>query len=116
MCVCVCVCVSVCLSTTLCNFQCYVCFLNDYRNDVGRVQLYSCGHTHFSFQHKPHRGSHRNGKISEPILILSSQCMVISIFAHIQVLTNEAGDDPQMNACKLLEVLVLQCKGHIDQV
>ena len=28
----------------------------------------------------------------------------------------EAGEDPECHAAKLLEVIILQCKGHIDQV
>lgn len=33
-----------------------------------------------------------------------------------QVLTGDAGEDPECHAAKLLEVIILQCKGHIDQV
>lgn len=32
------------------------------------------------------------------------------------VLTVEMGEDPECHAAKLLEVIVLQCKGRIDQV
>lgn len=28
----------------------------------------------------------------------------------------EAGEDPECHAAKLLEVIILQCKGQIDQV
>jgi len=31
-------------------------------------------------------------------------------------LTGEGGEDPECHAAKLLEVIILQCKGHIDQV
>lgn len=33
-----------------------------------------------------------------------------------QILTSDAGEDPERYAAKLLEVIILQCKGHIDQV
>lgn len=34
-----------------------------------------------------------------------------------QVLTEDPGEDPECHAAKLLEVIILQCKGHcIDQV
>ncbi|PSN35756.1 Importin-7 [Blattella germanica] len=32
-----------------------------------------------------------------------------------QLLTGDAGEDPECHAAKLLEVIILQCKGHIDQ-
>lgn len=32
------------------------------------------------------------------------------------MLTGDAGEDPECYAAKLLEVIILQCKGHIDQV
>lgn len=31
-------------------------------------------------------------------------------------MTGDAGEDPECHAAKLLEVIILQCKGHIDQV
>ena len=34
----------------------------------------------------------------------------------LQILTSEAGEDVQINACKLLEVIVIQCQGRIDAV
>ena len=33
-----------------------------------------------------------------------------------QVLTGDPSENPQVHACKLLEVLVLQCQGRIDPV
>lgn len=34
-----------------------------------------------------------------------------------QVLTSDAGEDPECHAAKLLEVIILQCRGRgIDQV
>jgi len=32
------------------------------------------------------------------------------------VLTVDMGEDPECHAAKLLEVIILQCKGRIDQV
>lgn len=40
-------------------------------------------------------------------------------FQHVllfKVLTGDSGEDPECHAAKLLEVIILQCKGHIDQV
>lgn len=34
----------------------------------------------------------------------------------LQVLNGDAGEDPESHAAKLLEVIILQCKGRIDQV
>lgn len=31
-------------------------------------------------------------------------------------MTSDAGDDPECHAAKLLEVIILQCKGQIDTV
>lgn len=33
-----------------------------------------------------------------------------------QILENDAGEDPECHAAKLLEVIILQCRGRIDQV
>lgn len=33
-----------------------------------------------------------------------------------KILTGDSGEDPECHAAKLLEVIILQCKGHIDQV
>lgn len=35
--------------------------------------------------------------------------------AVVEVLTGDSGEDPECHAAKLLEVIILQCKGHIDQ-
>lgn len=35
---------------------------------------------------------------------------------NLQVLNGDAGEDPESHAAKLLEVIILQCKGRIDQV
>ena len=32
------------------------------------------------------------------------------------MLTNSPGEDPECHAAKLLEVIILQCKGQIDSV
>ena len=42
-------------------------------------------------------------------------CFYIIIF-FLQVLSGDPGEDPQVHACKLLEVVVLQCQGRIDNV
>ena len=34
----------------------------------------------------------------------------------MQLLLEDPGEDVQSNAAKLLEVTILQCRGHIDQV
>jgi hypothetical protein len=39
-----------------------------------------------------------------------------TLYHDFQVLTGDAGEDPECHAAKLLEVIILQCKGHIDQV
>lgn len=36
--------------------------------------------------------------------------------AFYQVLTSDAGEDPECHAAKLLEVVLIQFKGQIDQV
>ena len=40
----------------------------------------------------------------------------ILLFFFLQVLSGDPGEDPQVHACKLLEVVVLQCQGRIDNV
>ena len=42
--------------------------------------------------------------------------MTCSSLPSIQVLSGDPGEDPQVHACKLLEVLLLQCHGRIDIV
>ena len=32
------------------------------------------------------------------------------------VMSGDPGEDPQVHACKLLEVVILQCHGKIDSV
>jgi hypothetical protein len=34
----------------------------------------------------------------------------------LQVLSADSGEEPQVYACKLLEVLLLECHGKVDQV
>jgi hypothetical protein len=43
-------------------------------------------------------------------------CKAEDLYIIHQVLTGDAGEDPECHAAKLLEVIILQCKGHIDQV
>ncbi|XP_063236920.1 importin-7 [Bacillus rossius redtenbacheri] len=47
---------------------------------------------------------------------LSNENYVLAMFNMCKaVLTGDAGEDPECHAAKLLEVIILQCKGHIDQ-
>uniref|UniRef100_A0A224XHI9 Putative nuclear transport receptor ranbp7/ranbp8 importin beta superfamily n=1 Tax=Panstrongylus lignarius TaxID=156445 RepID=A0A224XHI9_9HEMI len=47
---------------------------------------------------------------------LSNQNHVLAMYNMCKViLTVDSGDDPECHAAKLLEVIILQCKGHIDQ-
>ncbi|XKL59631.1 hypothetical protein PGB90_000647 [Kerria lacca] len=48
---------------------------------------------------------------------LSNENYLLAIFNMCKtVLTVEMGEDPECHAAKLLEVIILQCKGRIDQV
>uniref|UniRef100_A0A1B6E1F9 Importin N-terminal domain-containing protein n=1 Tax=Clastoptera arizonana TaxID=38151 RepID=A0A1B6E1F9_9HEMI len=47
---------------------------------------------------------------------LSNENHLLAMFNMCKsVLTGDAGEDPECHAAKLLEVIILQCKGHIDQ-
>ncbi|KAM0731269.1 Importin-7 [Formica fusca] len=47
---------------------------------------------------------------------LSNENHILAMFNMCKaVLTGEGGEDPECHAAKLLEVIILQCKGHIDQ-
>ncbi|XP_024936416.1 importin-7 isoform X2 [Cephus cinctus] len=47
---------------------------------------------------------------------LSNTNHILAMFDMCKaILTGEAGEDPECHAAKLLEVIILQCKGHIDQ-
>lgn len=47
---------------------------------------------------------------------LSNENHIVAMFNMCKaVLTGDAGEDPECHAAKLLEVIILQCKGHIDQ-
>lgn len=47
---------------------------------------------------------------------LSNENHVLAIFNMCKaVLNGDAGEDPECHAAKLLEVIILQCKGQIDQ-
>ena len=41
---------------------------------------------------------------------------VVDVVLYKQILDEEAGDDPESHAAKLLEVILLQYKGEINQV
>lgn len=44
-------------------------------------------------------------------------CEQVDNLLSMQVLTGDPGEDPECHAAKLLEVVILQCKGRgIDQV
>lgn len=46
---------------------------------------------------------------------LSNENHILAMFNMCKaLLTGDAGDDPEFHAAKLLEVIILQCKGHID--
>lgn len=47
---------------------------------------------------------------------LSNENHILAMFNMCKtVLTVDTGEDPECHAAKLLEVIILQCKGHIDQ-
>ncbi|XP_033221606.1 importin-7 [Belonocnema kinseyi] len=47
---------------------------------------------------------------------LSNENHILAMFNMCKaVLMGDAGEDPECHAAKLLEVIILQCKGHIDQ-
>ncbi|XP_012218774.1 importin-7 [Linepithema humile] len=47
---------------------------------------------------------------------LSNENHILAMFNMCKaVLTNECGEDPECHAAKLLEVIILQCKGRINQ-
>ncbi|XP_035736175.1 importin-7-like isoform X1 [Vespa mandarinia] len=47
---------------------------------------------------------------------LSNENYILAMFNMCKaILTGDAGEDPECHAAKLLEVIILQCKGHIDQ-
>lgn len=47
---------------------------------------------------------------------LSNDNHILAMFNMCKtILTGDAGEDPECHAAKLLEVIILQCKGHIDQ-
>jgi len=48
---------------------------------------------------------------------LSNENHVLAMFNMCKaVLNGDVGEDPECHAAKLLEVIILQCKGRIDQV
>lgn len=48
---------------------------------------------------------------------LSNENHVLAMFDMCKsVLTGDAGEDAECHAAKLLEVVILQCKGRIDHV
>lgn len=48
--------------------------------------------------------------------ILPHDYCIMKLNFSFQVLTGDSGEDPECHAAKLLEVIILQCKGQIDQV
>ncbi|XP_069686580.1 importin-7 isoform X4 [Periplaneta americana] len=58
---------------------------------------------------------HNYVTVDTPVF-LSNENYVLAMFNMCKaVLTGDAGEDPECHAAKLLEVIILQCKGHIDQ-
>jgi len=58
---------------------------------------------------------HNYVTVDTPIF-LSNENYILAMFNICKaVLTGDAGEDPECHAAKLLEVIILQCKGHIDQ-
>ena len=56
-----------------------------------------------------------------PDISLKRECRFSEVPLYLvsrffQVLSGDPGEDPQVHACKLLEVVVLQCQGRIDNV
>lgn len=46
---------------------------------------------------------------------LSNENHILAMFNMCKaILTGDAGEDPECHAAKLLEVIILQCKGRID--
>lgn len=51
------------------------------------------------------------------VVCISAGCEQVDHLLSMQVLTGDPGEDPECHAAKLLEVVILQCKGRgIDQV
>ncbi|GFG30315.1 hypothetical protein Cfor_02128 [Coptotermes formosanus] len=58
---------------------------------------------------------HNYVTVDTPVF-LSNENYILAMFNICKaVLTGDAGEDPECHAAKLLEVIILQCKGHIDQ-
>ena len=55
-------------------------------------------------------------KVDTPTFLSSPRPMEIIIAMCKEVMRVDPGEDPQVHACKLLEVIVLQCRGQIDSV
>uniref|UniRef100_H2ZR06 Importin N-terminal domain-containing protein n=1 Tax=Ciona savignyi TaxID=51511 RepID=H2ZR06_CIOSA len=53
--------------------------------------------------------------IDTPTLLSNSKYLEIIFAMCKQILEKETGEDPECHAAKLLEVIILQCRGQIDQ-
>lgn len=50
------------------------------------------------------------------VLCTLSYTLTMSLAYVIQVMSAEIGEDAECHAAKLLEVILLQCQGQVDQV
>lgn len=49
------------------------------------------------------------------VFFISTVVNFVVVIIQIQILTSgDAGEDPECHAAKLIEVIILQCKGQID--
>lgn len=59
---------------------------------------------------------HNYVTVDTPAFLSSQDRILVMCNMARDILNGDAGEDPECHAAKLLEVIVLQCKGHIDQV
>ncbi len=55
-------------------------------------------------------------KVDTPTFLSNPHNLEVVISMCKVVMSGDPGEDPQVHACKLLEVVVLQCRGKIDMV
>ncbi|XP_059474661.1 importin-7 isoform X2 [Neocloeon triangulifer] len=58
---------------------------------------------------------HNYVTVDTPAFLASQDRILVMCNMARDVLNGDAGEDPECHAAKLLEVIILQCKGHIDQ-
>lgn len=54
--------------------------------------------------------------VDTPAFLASEDRVLVVWNMCRSILTGDSGEDPECHAAKLLEVLILQCKGQIDTV